>query len=257
MRAALLAPTPYSKYSLVVAELLRLRGVNVCLFIVPSLFNLRRIKVTWRRERTDLLRKIWTKILSSKRDTIETPLDQLMESEGISYQPLAKYCERHGIHYHRVKDLNSRESADAIQQHETDLIVFTGGGLIRKELLESTRIGILNCHWGILPQYRGMDTTIWAEWEQQPTGISLHLMDHGVDTGPIISTHPVARGPEESFEAFHGRLEAMSAEKIVSTARLICQGTVGPVPQEVTQGKQYYIMHDRLREILVNRLENP
>ena len=61
MRAALLAPTPYSKYSLVVAELLRLRGVNVCLFIVPSLFNLRRIKVTWRRERTDLLKKVWTK----------------------------------------------------------------------------------------------------------------------------------------------------------------------------------------------------
>jgi len=256
MKAALLAPTPYSKYSLVVAELLRLHGVHVCLFIVPNLFNLRRIKVTWRRERIDLLRKIWTKILSSKRDAIETPLDQLMESEGISYRPLPSYCEQHGIHYHRVKDLNSRESANTIQQYETDLIVFTGGGLIRQELLESTRIGILNCHWGILPEYRGMDTTIWAEWEQQPTGLSLHFMDYGVDTGPIISTYPVARGPEESFEAFHGRLEAMSAEKIVSTARLICQGTVDPVPQKVTQGKQYYIMHDRLREILVDRLEN-
>ena len=256
MKVALLAPTAYSKYSLAVAELLRLNGVSVSLLIVPSMYNLKRIKVTWQREGIDLLRKIWTKILLSHRDAVETPLDQLMQSKGILYRPLPKYCDQHSIHYHPVQDLNSQQSATAIYEHEVDLIVFTGGGLIRRELLDSVRIGILNCHWGILPEYRGMDTTIWAEWEQQPTGLSLHLMDRGVDTGPIISTHPVERAPDESFEAFYERMEALSAERIVATAQLICQGTVDPTPQEITQGKQYYIMHDRLREILVNRLEN-
>ena len=256
MKVALLAATPYSKYSLAVAELLRLGGVRVCLVVIPSMYSLKRIKITWRRERVELLRKIWTKILVSHRDVVETPLDRLMKSEGISFRPLPQYCAEHSIHYRRVPDINGQQAAAAMHQHEVDLIVFTGGGLIRRELLESSSIGVLNCHGGLLPEYRGMDTTIWAEWERQPTGLTLHVMDQGVDTGPIISTYPVARAPDESFEAFHGRMEALSATRLVATVQSIGQGAIDSTPQELAQGKQYYIMHDRLRDMLVDRLED-
>ena len=257
MKVALLAATPYSKYSLAVAELLRLRGVRVRLLVVPNMYNIQRIKITWRREGLELFQKIWTKILVSHRAVVETPLDQLMKSEGISLRPLPQYCAEHGIQYQRLPDLYGQHAAATMLEHDIDLIVFTGGGLIRRELLESTPIGILNCHWGLLPDYRGMDTTIWAEWERRSIGLTLHLMDSGVDTGPIISTHPVARAPDESFEALHKRMEAMSAERMVDTVQLICQGGINPAPQELAQGKQYFIMHDRLKDILTDRLENP
>ena len=252
----MLAPTPYSKYSLAVAEFLQLGGVQVCLMVVPSTYDLKRISTTWRREGVGLLYKIWTKILLSRRHTGETPLGQLMKSEGISLRPLPQYCAQHGIQYRSVKDINGRDAVAAVRDHEVDLLVFTGGGLIRRGLLVSPRVGVLNCHWGLLPEYRGMDTTLWAEWERQPTGISLHLMDPGVDTGPVISTHAVARAPDESFESFYGRMEVISLERIVATVASICGGNLELSPQDPAQGKQYYIMHNRLREILVDRLEN-
>ena len=91
MKVALLAATPYSKYSLVVAELLRLRGVRVRLLVVPDMYNIQRIKMTWRREGLELFQKIWTKILVSHRAVVETPLDQLIKSEGISLRSMVGF----------------------------------------------------------------------------------------------------------------------------------------------------------------------
>ena len=40
-------------------------------------------------------------------------------------------------------------------------VIFTGGGILGQPLLETARVGILNCHAGILPKYRGMDVIEW------------------------------------------------------------------------------------------------
>ena len=88
-----------------------------------------------------------------------------------------------------VRDHNHSDSQHFLEVHQPDVIAFTGGGLIRNNILSIPRTGILNCHTGILPQFRGMDVVEWTAAEkkikQVGFGVSLHLMDTGVDSGPI------------------------------------------------------------------------
>ena len=55
-------------------------------------------------------------------------------------------------------------------------------------MVVSFSFGVLNCHMGILPKYRGMDVVEWPflENDRLNVGITCHLMDKGIDTGDIL-----------------------------------------------------------------------
>jgi folate-dependent phosphoribosylglycinamide formyltransferase PurN len=70
-----------------------------------------------------------------------------------------------------------------------DLIGVFGTTLIRGELLSRGRLGIVNLHGGIAPRYRGSDSIFWALYNDEPdqVGCTLHFLDRGIDTGPLIA----------------------------------------------------------------------
>ena len=59
-------------------------------------------------------------------------------------------------------------------------------GILRAPLLETARLGNLNAHMGILPQYRGMNVAEWTLFEGRPCRLYRTLIDPGVDTGDIL-----------------------------------------------------------------------
>lgn len=59
--------------------------------------------------------------------------------------------------------------------------------IIKEPLLSSPKYGFLNFHPSYLPHNRGKHYNFWALVEQRPFGVTLHLVDSGIDTGPIIS----------------------------------------------------------------------
>ena len=70
-----------------------------------------------------------------------------------------------------------------------DVIAVFGTGLIRGPLLAAGRLGIINLHGGLSPQYRGSDCTFWALLNGEPdqVGCTLHFIDQGIDTGNLIA----------------------------------------------------------------------
>lgn len=257
MRVCLLAPTPFSKYSIAVCSMLLKKNIDVPLIICPSIYSLRRVITDWRREKIDLLRKIWLKIFmrNSFNAQGKTMLDAFCEENELPICKLPVFARQQRISFVTVKELNAPATADIIKKEDINLIVFTGGGLIRKTIINSVDTGILNCHWGLLPKFRGMDTAVWAEWENQPTGITLHYMDVGVDTGPVISHKPVRRDTGESFKHFKEGLEVLSLKSIVDCVVSIRDVKVSPRPQVVEDGKQYFVLHKRLEKAMVRILE--
>jgi phosphoribosylglycinamide formyltransferase 1 len=90
-------------------------------------------------------------------------------------------AERHGIPYKRVATDKEIESG-------CDLYVVLGAGILSAECVEGKRI--INCHPGIIPASRGLDSFKWALIEGKPLGITLHYIDAAVDAGEIISIIP-------------------------------------------------------------------
>ena len=111
---------------------------------------------------------------------------------------------------HFVSSFNDDSSIDLIKSYDVDLILFTGGGILSKEVLNSCKIGVLNCHLGLLPKYRGMHPYIWALYhnDMEAIGCTTHLMDEGIDTGPIVSRFPI-KARDVEFQKLAETLEKM------------------------------------------------
>lgn len=74
----------------------------------------------------------------------------------------------------------------ALEALQLDLGLHNLGQIYREPTINAFRLGILNPHIGILPQYRGRSVMEWALLEDGPTGITVFLIDSGIDTGERI-----------------------------------------------------------------------
>lgn len=72
---------------------------------------------------------------------------------------------------------------------QPDIIAVFGTSLIKSELLQKGRLGVVNLHGGLSPEYRGADCTFWALYNGEPekVGCTLHYIDPGIDTGKLIA----------------------------------------------------------------------
>lgn len=262
MRLAVLAPTPRSLYSRLVAHLAAQEsGVEVALVVIRSLWSPRRLRAELRRDGPRLLEKIYQRLVLGERAYPEDDPESLLGLARQSHLPgrsLRDLSRRHGFPIITVGDLNGRRAERALQTARPDVIAFTGGGLIRANLLAVPRLGILNCHMGILPEFRGMDVVEWAILEAgrapPKIGLTLHLMDHGVDTGPILIHHELELRPGDTLASIRRRLEPAMARLMLAGIRGLRDGSLTPRLQTETEGKQYYVLHPRLRALAADRL---
>ena len=112
--------------------------------------------------------------------------DQLsgLKSSGIMVQHVA------------VPIHNSEEVMPHIRDLDLDLIVFGGTRIIRGEILDHPKDGVINSHPGLLPECRGSASPAWSVYHDIPIGSSTHFCDNGIDTGELLLRRevPVTRG---------------------------------------------------------------
>lgn len=79
------------------------------------------------------------------------------------------------------------------QQSETiDFIVSFGHRKIMKgDVLKQYKNRIINIHISLLPWNRGADPNFWSWFDDTPKGVSIHYIDAGIDTGPIVAQHQI------------------------------------------------------------------
>lgn len=79
-----------------------------------------------------------------------------------------------------------------------DLVISYGyRHILKKEVIESSKAPIVNLHISYLPWNRGAHPNFWSFYECTPSGVSIHLIDEGVDTGAIIYQRYVNFDKEE------------------------------------------------------------
>ena len=91
---------------------------------------------------------------------------------------------------------NSEKVMPHIENLDLDLIVFGGTRIIRGEILDFPKDGVINSHPGLLPDCRGSASPAWSVYHDIPIGSSTHFCDNGIDTGDLLFRReiPVKRG---------------------------------------------------------------
>jgi UDP-4-amino-4-deoxy-L-arabinose formyltransferase/UDP-glucuronic acid dehydrogenase (UDP-4-keto-hexauronic acid decarboxylating) len=97
--------------------------------------------------------------------------------------------------------------------------------IIRKDILSSVNFNAINIHWSLLPLNKGPNPTQWAIIKgEKKTGISIHYMDEGLDTGDIIAQMEVDILDTDTWVTVNEKLKKLSTEFIASNMNSILTG---------------------------------
>ena len=110
----------------------------------------------------------------------------------------------------RVRD---GEGFDALDAMEPDAIVVVAyGEILTPDVLDIPRLGAVNVHFSILPRWRGAAPVARAILEgDEVTGVTVMLMDEGLDTGPVLLTAETPIGEDEDEGSLGARLAELGA----------------------------------------------
>ena len=130
----------------------------------------------------------------------------------------------------RLADCPDRETFDdrvlaAIESYEPDLVVLAGYmKILGRKVVE--RFPIVNTHPALLPAFPGAYAVRDAlDHGVKVTGVTVHLVDTGVDTGPIVAQEAVPVLPGDDEETLHQRIKAVERGLLTETVgRLVRDG---------------------------------
>ena len=152
--------------------------------------------------------------------------------------PVKEYALEKNLRiYQPLKVRNNIEFLDEIKNLKPDVIcVVAYGKILPKELLDIPRLGCINVHGSLLPQYRGAAPIQWAVLNgDKETGITTMYMDVGMDTGDMVLKEKVEIGENETTGELWDRLSKIGANLLVKTLKQIEEGTA---PRE-KQGENF------------------
>ena len=147
-----------------------------------------------------------------------------------------------------VPHINHLDVIALIDRYQPDLIIVFGTSLLKGALLEKSRLGIINLHGGLSPDYRGADCTFWALYNQQPekVGCTVHYINAGIDTGNIIAhVSPEIKATDDELSLFWRAVQASTEVFSVLLNRLEQGETFGQIQ---THKGHLYQVKDRTRK---------
>ncbi len=148
------------------------------------------------------------------------------------------------------------ELANIVAQRSSTLFLLCGMSILPKPLLEGSRATIMNIHNGVLPGMRGMDSPAWSFVYGLPPCITLHMVDHGVDTGKplqVRETYRIAGEHAFSKGAFQRAKAQVLGDCLTKSPQggimlsMITQENLGDLP---TGNRIHYSMHPTLRSLI-------
>jgi folate-dependent phosphoribosylglycinamide formyltransferase PurN len=178
-------------------------------------------------------------------------------SSGRPPASIVEFCAGLGIPTLELESLTSQSVLSALEAIQPDLLVHAGAGIIRRPLLATSRLGMINAHMGILPFYRGMNVAEWAAFNGDPVGCSVHLIDDGIDTGDIIIIRPVDASHVDSTASLRALVDDAQIDLLGEVVRYVASTGESPprYPQDASDGRQFFTMHPEIRRVLETELD--
>ena len=150
--------------------------------------------------------------------------------------PLAQFAESHGVGpIIKPEKVNADEPMAQIRAWNPDIVaVVAFGQILKAPLLELPRYGCVNCHFSLLPKYRGAAPVIAAlEAGDRKTGVTVMHMGVGLDDGPIMLQRYEPIYPDTTGGMLMDDLAIAGGVALAKALRLMAEGKLPPeVPQQ-------------------------
>lgn len=153
--------------------------------------------------------------------------------------PVKRAAEAHGLPMLQPPNLKAPEFQESLRAFGADLQVVVAFRMLPEAVWAMPRLGTLNVHASLLPQYRGAAPINWALINGEiETGVTTFRLQHAIDTGDVLLQEAVAIRPEDDFGSLYETLRQRGAALAVQTVRGLAAGTIQPQPQPTLPADQ-------------------
>src|ERR1700730_5573202 len=195
---------------------------------------------------------------TGKREYLRNPhLKPLLAHRDEFFRNLRGIARQYDFPIVACLDQNAASCVAQLKEWSPDLIIFTGGDILRKQFLDVPRLGVINMHLGLLPEIRGMSSPEWSLLKDVPVGVTVHYIDSGIDTGSILRRCEFPDAARcDSIADLRNRLIAFGVERVAEVVVALDRGFLAASPQsELDRDNQFFVMHEWLQARAVERLK--
>ena len=156
-------------------------------------------------------------------------------------QSIESVCHEAGVHCELISDVNAPEFLDRMRRDRVDLLVSVScPQIFERALIELPRLGILNVHGAILPQYRGVMPSFWmlANGEQQ-AGVSVYFVNEKIDAGELCGQTIFSIDPKETLDEFIVRSKLMAGDLLLRIIDAMERGDVQRRALNLAEGSYF------------------
>lgn len=161
----------------------------------------------------------------------------------------------------RVPSHNGPECLKLLRDLNPDIVAVYGTLIISEKVIAASK-RMINIHTGFSPRYRGSDTIFWPlhNCDPQYVGVTVHRVDPGVDSGPILARGRPSIEPRDDENRLFAKAVKLGAELMCRAIRREVNGSARPMPQDLSKGREYrsidrtLVAELRTRKLLYNNL---
>ena len=248
-----------SLHAIALINELKNQGHNIVGCLVVRTFQYKRVKQNIKMYGIGtVIQKFQNAVLKLENELNKETLyiEKFLSDNKINSRSVKNLCKRYKIPCLTVNNLNHKKSFIFLSTISVDIIVYAGGGILRKKIINIPKYGVINAHSGYLPFFRGMNVIEWSLLYNVAPTVSVHMISSGIDTGDILYLEQVPFNKDCSILDLRGKsvvTEVKSLIKVMSNFEKYYQSRS---KQEKKDGKQFFVMHNVLRKLVENNLPN-
>ena len=144
-----------------------------------------------------------------------------------------EYALANGLNVLQPEKLKSPAFLEQLSSLNADLQVVVAFRMLPEVVWNMPRLGTINLHASLLPQYRGAAPINWAIINgEKETGVTTFKLQHEIDTGNILLQDTIPIGAEETAGELHDRMKLIGAALLLKTVQGLADGSLKEKPQE-------------------------
>jgi folate-dependent phosphoribosylglycinamide formyltransferase PurN len=146
------------------------------------------------------------------------------------------------LHVIPVKSVNDEDTIALLRSLQPRVVVVNGTRIISDKVLRAIGVPFINTHAGITPKYRGVHGAYWAlaRGDADHAGVTVHLVDPGVDTGAVLYQARISATPADNFATYPTLQLAQGLPLLRRAVEDALAGTLAPVDPGLPSQLHYH-----------------
>lgn len=151
----------------------------------------------------------------------------------VRYSAVKEFALRQDLPLLQPSNLKDPDFIESLQKLEPDLQVVVAFRMLPESVWQIPRMGTLNLHASLLPQYRGAAPINHVIINgESTTGVTTFMIDKKIDTGKILLQSETPISEDESAGELHDRLMELGSDLVLKTLKQLAEGNLEGKPQE-------------------------